>query len=348
MELSSTEKFLPAEWYPQCAVQLTWPHADTDWAPILGEVTACYLRMAEEISRREKLIIITPEKEQVQTLLENSLPAELLQNIHLYQMPTNDTWARDHGFLTLLGGECPTLLDFKFNGWGEKFEANLDNEICRHMMKQGVLQGKYEEHLDFVLEGGSIESDGEGTILTTSQCLMAPHRNQPLTQAEIEEYLLRTLHAERILWLDHGYLAGDDTDSHIDTLARLCPNDTIAYVQCTDIHDEHYEELRLMEEQLKSFRTKDGNPYRLIALPMAAAAFDEDGCRLPATYANFLILNKTVLMPTYGHPEVDKKAEEQLEKAFPNYEIVGIDCQALIIQHGSLHCCTMQFPQGTL
>lgn len=339
---------LPAEWYPQAAVQLTWPHKDTDWAPILPAVETCYIRMALEIASRERLIIVTPEKERISQLLSTHLPSSVLQNISLHEMPTNDTWARDHGFITLIGEAEPRLLDFQFNGWGEKFEATLDNEICRHMQEQHILRGNYEDHLDFVLEGGSIESDGRGTILTTSQCLLAPHRNQPLSQADIEQRLLRTLHAQRILWLDHGYLAGDDTDSHVDTLARLCPSDTIAYVQCLDTEDEHYEELRQMEQQLQTFRTLEDAPYRLIPLPMAPIRYDEDGQRLPSTYANFLVINGAVLMPTYGDPGLDEKAKRQLQKAFPKHEIVGIDCQVLIIQHGSLHCCTMQFPVGTL
>lgn len=337
--------FLPAEWHEQSAVQLTWPHEATDWQPILKEVTRCYLDMAKAISIREKLVIVTPEPSLVLLLLEEVLSPERLQSITFCQAPTNDTWARDHSFITLLAPDGPRLLDFKFNGWGEKFPAELDNCICRRMMEQSILKGQYEDHLDFVLEGGSIESDGCGTIMTTSQCLLAPHRNQPLTQAQIEERLLTTLHAERILWLNHGYLAGDDTDSHIDTLTRFCPNDTIAYVQCLDQGDEHYAELHLMEEQLLTFLTMEGNPYRLIPLPMAKACYDEDGTRLPATYANFLIINGAVLMPTYGDPANDIKAEEQLRKAFPYHDIIGIDCRPLITQHGSLHCCTMQFPK---
>lgn len=339
---------LPAEWFPQSGVQLTWPHKDTDWAPILREVEQCYLRMALEISLRERLIIVTPHPTEVEKLLRTNLPEKALQNITLHEMPTNDTWARDHGFITLIGDTEPRLLDFQFNGWGKKFEAALDNEICRHMNEQKMLRGVYEDHLDFVLEGGSIESDGRGTILTTSQCLMAPNRNQPLNQREIEERLLSTLHAQRVLWLDHGYLAGDDTDSHIDTLARLCPNDTIAYVQCLDTKDEHYEELRLMEEQLGTFRTIGGEPYKLVPLPMGPIRHDEDGERLPSTYANFLIMNETVLMPTYGDRDLDELATRQLQKAFPKHDIVGIDCQVLIRQHGSLHCCTMQFPVGII
>lgn len=340
--------FLPSEWHPQSAVQLTWPHANTDWAPILQEVQECYVKMAMEISERERLIIATPEPDAVSALLHERLPQRVLKNITLHQVDTNDTWARDHGFITLITSQGPLLLDFQFNGWGKKFEASLDNQINRHLYDMNLMRGTYESHLDFVLEGGSIESDGKGTILTTSECLLAPNRNQPMEQADIEEYLLRAFHAERILWLDHGYLAGDDTDSHVDTLARLCPNDTIAYVQCKDTEDEHYQELQAMERQLQEFRTIDGRPYRLVPLPMAAAEYDEDGNRLPATYANFLVINGAVLMPTYGHSDLDEQARKQLQSAFPKHEIIGINCRILIEQHGSLHCCTMQYPQGTI
>lgn len=339
---------LPAEWYPQSAVQLTWPHKGTDWAPILKEVTTCYIRMALEIALREHLVVVTPEPEEVEKLFECNLPQQARKNISLIKIDSNDTWTRDHGFITVLSDNGAKLLDFQFNGWGKKFEAALDNQICRKMMDKGILKGTYCNHLDFVLEGGSIESDGMGTIMTTRHCLMAPHRNQPMTQEEIEKRLLEVFNAQRILWLEYGYLAGDDTDSHIDTLARLCPNDTIAYVQCTDPEDEHYSALLAMEQQLKTFRTTGGQPYRLIPLPMAAPAYDEKGCRLPATYANFLIINGAVLMPTYENKELDEKAKKQLQKAFPKHEIIGINCLALIEQHGSLHCCTMQFPKGVM
>jgi len=194
-----------------------------------------------------------------------------------------------------------------------------------------------------VLEGGSIESDGQGTIFTTSCCLLAPHRNQPLTKDQIEERLKEYLCAERVLWIDHGQLTGDDTDGHIDTLVRIAPNDTLLYIGCDDPQDEQYEELHLMEEQLRTFRTTDGKPYRLLQLPMPRAIFDE--CqRLPATYANFLVINGAVLCPTYNQPDLDAEALRIIGEAFPDREIVGIDCRSLIKQHGSLHCCTMQFP----
>lgn len=348
MALKTRNIFLPAEWHPQSGVQLTWPHANTDWADLLHDVDECYISMAQKIAERERLIIVTPEPERVSSLLEGRLSEEVRKNISMHAMPTDDTWARDHGFITLLTTQGATLLDFRFNGWGQKFAAANDNQICRRMAEQEVLNGTYEGHLNFTLEGGSIESDGCGTILTTSECLMAPNRNEPLTREQIEEELLQRLHADRILWLDHGYLAGDDTDSHVDTLARLCPNNTIAYVQCKNIEDEHYAELLAMEQQLQEFRTTEGQPYHLVPLPMAAEEYDEEGNRLPATYANFLIINGAVLMPTYGHPELDEQAHKQLQKAFPKHEIIGINCRVLIEQHGSLHCCTMQFPLGVI
>ena len=322
----------PAEWEPQWGVQLTWPHAATDWAPILEEITETYKEIAREISAREALLIVAPES------------ARPTISYPLSAIPSNDTWARDHGFITLVDDQGHAqLLDFCFNGWGEKFAADLDNAINRRLYEEGKLKGEYIDCLDFVLEGGSIESDGKGTVFTTTGCLLAPHRNQPLTQAQIEQRLKQELHAERILWIDHGNLTGDDTDGHIDTLVRICPNDTLLYVGCDDPDDEQYTELKLMEEQLKTFRTLDGKPYRLLKLPMPRPIYD-DGDRLPATYANFLVINNAVLCPTYAQPDLDAEALRLIKEALPDRDIVGIDCRSIIKQHGSLHCCTMQFP----
>ena len=300
-------------------VQLTWPNKDTDWAPILPEITAVYEEMAHEIRKREPLLIVD-------------------------KIAYNDTWARDHGFITVedtVGGHTSkelVLLDFKFNGWGEKFEAALDNQINKHLYEQGLVKGRYEDHLDFVLEGGSIESDGKGTVFTTTGCLMAPHRNQPLTKPEIEERLKKWLGAERIVWLNHGSLIGDDTDGHIDTIVRICPNDTLLYTG----GDEAHPDLALMEKELEGLRTLQGEPYRLLKLPLPRPICD-NGERLPATYANYLVVNGAVLVPTYRQPNLDNEALSMIGKAFPDREIVGIDCCAVIKQHGSLHCCTMQY-----
>ena len=331
---------LPAEWEPQWGVQLTWPHAHTDWAPMLDEITATYLEIAREIAKREHLLIVAPEGEDLSPLTSHLSPL----TSHLSPLKSNDTWARDHGFITLTDDEGHhRLLDFCFNGWGEKFPADLDNALNRKLYDQRVIDGEYVDCLDFVLEGGSIESDGRGTVFTTTGCLMASHRNQPMTQEQIEERLKRDLCAERILWIDHGSLTGDDTDGHIDTLVRICPDDTLLYIGCDDEEDEQYEELKLMEEQLKTFRTIDGKPYRLMKLPMPRPIYDEND-RLPATYANFLVVNGAVLCPTYAQPDLDAEALRTIGEAFPDKEIVGIDCRSIIKQHGSLHCCTMQFP----
>lgn len=349
---------LPAEWEPQAFVQIAWPHAETDWAPYLKAAWECYGNIAREIARREPLAIITPEPAAVRDYLR-SLANVPLENIRIIEVETNDTWARDHAFLTLVADDGrKQLTDFTFNGWGLKFAANLDNQInakalpeIEKMLADGA---DYHNELNIVLEGGSVESDGRGTILTTTSCLLAANRNNYADKASAEKELTRALHCNRVLWLDHSWLAGDDTDGHIDTVARLCPNDTIAYVQCLDTADEHYAELRAMELELQQLRTSDGQPYRLVPLPMANAVYERDFAdaveeerdqRLPATYANFLIINDAVLMPTYGQGENDALAMKQLQKAFPDREIVGIDCRVLIRQHGSLHCVTMQYPK---
>ena len=317
---NETKKWrLPAEWESQSMVQLTWPHAKTDWAPMLDEITETYNEMAATIRKYEDLLIVGE--------------------------PNNDTWARDHGFITLVDDQGGAkLLDFCFNGWGEKFEAELDNAINRRIYDEGKVKGEYVDCLDFVLEGGSIESDGEGTIFTTSCCLLAPHRNQPMTKAEIEERLKRYLCAERVLWIDYGHLVGDDTDGHIDTLVRIAPNYTLLYIGCDDEADEQYDDLKKMEEQLKTFRTLDGKPYKLVKLPSPRPIY-EDGERLPATYANFLIINGAVLVPTYNQPDLDAEAMKLIGEVFPDRNIIGIDCRSVIKQHGSLHCCTMQYPR---
>ena len=325
---------IPAEWEPQEGVQLTWPHAATDWAPMLEEVIAVYREMAREIAKRERLLVVAPQ----------NAAYDCLRII----CDTNDTWARDHGFISLVDDQGHRrLLDYQFNGWGQKFEAALDNAINRRLYDAGELEGEYVDCLDFVLEGGSIESDGKGTIFTTSGCLLAPHRNQPLTKSEIEARLLHDLGAERVLWIDHGGLTGDDTDGHIDTLVRICPDDTLLYIGCDDPEDEQYEELKLMEEQLMTFRTLEGRPYRLLKLPMPRPVYDE-GERLPATHANFLVINGAVLCPTYGQSDIDAEALRIIGEAFPDREIIGIDCRPVIRQHGSLHCCTMQFPEAKI
>jgi len=328
---------LPAEWEPQSAVQFTFPHADTDWVDILEEVWPCFVEIIEIISRYEKVLVVCRDQNEVRPLLKNAVQ----ENLILVDCPSNDTWARDHGGITILEDDKPVILDFVFTGWGLKFPAYLDNLITGRLHQQGIFKAPLR-HGGLALEGGGIESDGQGTLLTTTECLLSPNRNPHLDQAATEEKLKELFGLKRVLWLHNGYLAGDDTDSHIDTLARFCSIDTIAYVQCTDPADEHFEALQAMEKELQAFETLDGKSYELIPLPMATACYAEDGHRLPATYANFLIINGAVLVPTYEVPE-DELALVQIRKAFPQHEIIGVNCRSLIEQHGSLHCISMQY-----
>jgi agmatine/peptidylarginine deiminase len=373
---------LPAEWEPQDFVLLTWPNETTDWAPYLEEIRQTVAEMVRAIARHEEVMLLS--------MFKTDVPDELreMPNVYVAELPNNDTWARDFGPIVLKGSQSADSaaeggasaddeeeekdylwLDFRFNGWGEKFEAAWDNMIP---YKLWALYGffedaDYEDHQDFVLEGGSIEADGRGTLFTTSQCLLAPHRNQPLTKEQIEEQLKRRLRVGRVAWLDYGNLVGDDTDGHIDTIVRCAPDDTLVYVGCDDPADEQYADFHALEEQLKALRTADGKPYRLLRLPMPDGIYEVEGdCvafqssnvaarrskvqevqgeRLPATYANFLVINGAVLVPTYDQPEKDAEALRVVQQAFPDREMIPIDARTIIRQHGSVHCLTMQVPK---
>ena len=339
---------LPAEWYTQSCVQLTWPHEDTDWRDYLDDITETFVQIAKAVAHYEPLVIAAKYPERVREVLAESLNDDEMARVSIYECDHNDTWARDHAFITLVStidasASC-RLLDFRFNGWGEKFAADKDNRINRTLYDKGVFSGERVDYDDFVLEGGSIESDGRGTVLTTSVCLMAPHRNQPMTQAEVETVLKERLCARKIVWFDYGQLIGDDTDGHIDTIVRVCPDNTLLYVGCDDENDPQYADLKALENQLQQATDADGRPYRLLKLPMPDALYD-DGDRLPATYANFLIINGAVIVPTYNQEENDARALELVAEAFPGYEIIGIDSQTIVRQHGSIHCLTMQYPE---
>jgi agmatine deiminase len=335
---------LPAEWEPQDGVLLAWPHEASDWRPYLDAVEPVFVEIVRQVSRFEQAIIATPDPEAVREQLIQG--GACMERVRVCQVETNDTWARDFGPITVLEDGTPRLLNFGFNGWGLKFASDLDNRINKRLQALAAWSAPLET-VGLILEGGSIESDGRGTILSTEECLLNDNRNPHLIREELEQELHGLLGSDRFLWLANGYLAGDDTDSHVDTLARLCPDDTITYVRCDDPQDEHYPALQAMEAEIAAFRTREGNPYRMIPLPWPAARFDEDGTRLPATYANFLVINGAVLVPTYQDPN-DAAALAAVAEAFPGREIVGIDCLPLILQHGSLHCVTMQMPKGTL
>lgn len=330
---------LPAEWEPQSAVQLTFPHANSDWAPYLDEVTPCFVEIISTISRYEKVVVVCDDVDRVGALLVNAHR----ENLILAELASNDTWARDHGGIAVISDDGPLLWDFVFNGWGLKFPAFLDNRITTGLRDLGVFGTCPVQPGGIVLEGGGIETDGQGTLLTTTACMLSPNRNPHLDRQATEVVLKDRFGCQRVLWLEHGHLEGDDTDSHIDTLARFCDADTIAYVRCDDPEDVHYEDFQAMERELHAFRKLSGGPYQLVPLPWPEACYSEDGHRLPATYANFLIINGAVLVPTYEVPQ-DETALQQIAGCFPDREIIGINCRSLIEQHGSLHCVTMQYP----
>jgi agmatine/peptidylarginine deiminase len=343
-----TEAILPAEWTRQSGVLLTWPHGAGDWGPFLEGVEAVFLAIAAEVTRREGLLVACSDgahREHVMRRLAQS--GADLGRVGSQIAPSNDSWARDHGPLTVLRNGAPEILDFVFNGWGGKFPAALDNAITKSLHACGAFGTTPLHSVDLVLEGGSIDADGAGTLLTTERCLLAPTRNPQLTRQDIEQRLQALLGARRVLWLGHGALLGDDTDSHIDVLARFCDPATLAHTSCLDASDPNYPELQAMERELAQLRTSDGKPYRLVPLPIPAPQYDERGGRLPASYANFLIVNGAVLVPVY-RDGADGVALERLAGCFPDRDIVPIDCRALIRQHGSLHCVTMQLPEGVL
>ncbi len=328
-------RFLPAEWHKQRAILMAFPHENTDWKHYLTESLTPFIRIAQAIAYSQPVYILCKNREDISSLFCST------RNMSFIEIPTNDTWVRDYGYISIIENGEVKLLDFRFDGWGGKFEATLDNMVNRTLHKKGYLGTTLLETIDFVLEGGSIESDGEGTILTTTRCLCNPNRNGGLNKKEVEDRLKEYLGVKRVLWLDYGYLAGDDTDGHIDMIARFASKDTIFYIECLDKNDEHYFELKEMKEQLKEFRTFDNKPYNLVPLPMPTAKYNQKGNRLPATYANFLITNKALIYPTYSVKE-DRITHEIFTKFFSEKEIIPVECGRLIIQGGSLHCSTMQ------
>lgn len=338
-----------AEWEPTEAVLLAWPEKGTDWEYILDEAVDQYRRLvAALLHTTAKIIIVADDPATVARQLGDTGAGD--GRIIIAHAEHNDTWTRDFGPIAVEKHGDLRLLDFGFNAWGLKFAADKDNLVNLTLCRSNVLNGDIcRNQRDFVLEGGSIETDGQGTLLTTSRCLCSPNRNGGKSKAELNEILRQRLGAEHVLWLDYGALEGDDTDSHIDTLARMAPGAVILFTGCHDESDRQFEQLLRMRAQLELMRTAEGSPFSLVELPLPDAVYDPaDGSRLPATYANYLIVNRHILMPTYMQPANDRLAALTLKAVFPKHEIIGVDCRTLLRQHGSLHCATMQLPPGSL
>jgi agmatine/peptidylarginine deiminase len=337
---------LPAEWEPQSAVLIAWPHADTDWADRLTEVETTYVALAAAVTRFQSLIIVVPGHAlhlRVQAMLTGE--GVDLSKVRFVELPYDDTWLRDSGPITLKADDGRfQLTDFRFTGWGGKFGAEQDDALIAGLVEAGVFGKAAHKRVDWALEGGGIESDGVGTVLTTWRCLVQRHPEQ--SREQMSAILSDNLHASRVLWLDYGYLEGDDTDAHLDTLARFAPGDRIVYQACDDATDPHFDELKRMGEELAALRTPDGRPYQLYPLPWARPIIDA-GRRLAASYANYLIVNGAVLVPAYGDA-VDDEAARIIGEAHPGREIVQVPCRPLIWQNGSLHCITMQLPAGLI
>ena len=339
----SNKNFLP-EWTPCDGVLMALPESDTDWDYILSEALDQYINIVRNLT--ENGIHVAMLCRNVDKARKRLLSCKEAY-ITFIEAQYNDTWTRDYGPLTIKHHGELRGLDFGFNGWGLKFAADKDNLINRFLHQKAVFSpGLYRNRSGYILEGGSVDTDGKGTILTTTKCLCSPNRNGGLAKKEVVEKLTEYLGAKHVLFLDYGALMGDDTDSHIDTLARMAPENTIVFTGCRNVDDPHFEELLKMRAQLTMFRNQDGEPYNLVELPLPDPIFDENGERLPATYANYLVINDCLFVPTYNQPANDNLALQTLRIPFPEHKIVGIDCTILIRQHGSLHCATMQLPEG--
>lgn len=337
---------LPAEWEPQAAVLMAWPHAGTDWASRLTRVERTCADIACAITRFELLILCVADASlasRVRFLLDHA--GVDMARVRLVELSYDDTWLRDSGPITLCDPGGPVrLLDFRFTGWGGKFKASQDDALVEALTQHGLFGQVQRQRVNWALEGGAIESDGAGFILTTWRCL---HQRHPdMSREGISAFLCDKLAADRVLWLDHGYLQGDDTDAHVDTLARFAPNDAIVYQACDDAADPHHDELAHMADELAALRTVSGQPYALHPLPWARPIMDE-GRRLAASYANYLVVNGAVLVPAYDDV-ADDAAAAVIASAYPGREIVQVPCRPLIWQNGSLHCMTMQLPAGVL
>jgi agmatine deiminase len=335
---SAVLRRLPAEWEKQGAILLALPHNNSDWSAYLDNILSFYKEMIETIARFEKVVLICSDAEEARDRLGAAADGVIFAEI-----PTNDTWARDFGVITVEENGEPLPLDFEFNGWGLKFAANFDNQVNTKLAALGLFGKTAMRKTGWILEGGSVESDGAGTLMTTKNCLLAPNRNALWSAEDFELAFAREFGAKRVLWLENGHLENDDTDAHIDTLARFCDPQTIAFTVCADRDDPHYEPLLKMRRELGIFRAFDGKPYKLIPLPLPKLFYD--GKRLPATYANFLIINGAVIAPTYGVSE-DAEALFALKTAFSNREIVPIDASVAARQYGSVHCLAMQLPKS--
>lgn len=326
------------EWERADAVMLAWPHEHTDWAPWLEEARATYLQVIDAVNQAGAAVILLCQPQQTQDV-QAQLPAGA--RVLLVPGQYNDTWMRDYGFLTCSSEAGNYPVEFGFNGWGGKFDAALDNQA-----NQRYLAGLCRLPLqtcELIAEGGALEIDQHGHLLSTSQCLLNPKRNGDTSLSDYISAFKQVLGASQVTIFEHGHLEGDDTDGHVDTLVRFTPDAGLVIQACDNRPDDsHYAGLKALCDECAA-RLPEHHQFRL-PLPHMVNA---DGERLPASYANFLICNDHVLAPVYQQPE-DADAIRVLQQAYPKHTIVPVDCSVLVQQFGSLHCISMQVPQHTL
>jgi agmatine deiminase len=333
---------MPAEWEPQVAVWLSWPHKRASWPGFFRPIPCKFAEIVATISRFEevRINIAKPLQKRAWSLI-NKAKADLAR-VTLYDHPTNDAWCRDHGPIFVKNdktGEV-ALTDWDYNAWGDKYPPyDLDNKIPPSIAKALGLR-RFEKKM--VLEGGSIDVNGEGLLLTTEACLLHKNRNPSLTREQIEQNLRDYLGVHTVLWLGDGII-GDDTDGHIDDLSRFFRADGIVTVVESNKRDKNFPILQENLERLHSLRTPQGKKFKIVELPMPKPSFCE-GQPLPASYANFLIVNGAVLMPAFRQPKKDAEAADVLAGCFPGREIVPIDCLDLVWGLGTLHCISQQQP----
>ncbi|WP_299041872.1 agmatine deiminase family protein [uncultured Campylobacter sp.] len=308
------------EWEDQELLMLSIPHINSDWAEYLDEILDSYEELVRAVSKYQKVLLIAPN-------LSDFDRFKKFDNCEFLQIDTDDTWIRDYGAIDVRRGDEIISYDFKFNAWGGKFNSNKDNMVNKKLFEHF---GTKLEEIDLILEGGSIDFNGDGMMLTTTECLLNDNRNR-LSKDELEIKLKDLFGLNKIVWLNHGFIKGDDTDSHVDTLARFIDKNTVAYAACDDKSDEHYEELNLMKQELEVAG------FNLVALPLPKPVIYE-GKRLGATYCNFIFINNAVIVPTYADKVADEYAINALKSALPNKDIIGVDSRVFIRQNGSLHC----------
>jgi len=344
--ISPKEKgyFFPAEWHRHRATWLSWPHKEASWPGKLASIYQPYSQFIKAISADE-MVCINVVDEQLQAQARKHLidAGVDLKKIVFYQHPTNDAWCRDHGpaFLINPHAEIPKMIvDWGYNAWGDKYPPYEQDDVIP------TLVGKALDipvvHPGIVMEGGSVDFNGTGTVLTTTSCLLNPNRNPQLNQQQIEAYLYRFYGAEQVLWLGDG-IVGDDTDGHIDDITRFVNDNTVVTVIEENKGDANYEPLQANLKLLKKMRLLDGKQLDVIELPMPSAVIYEDQ-RLPASYANFYISNAAVVVPTYRDKH-DQKALDILASCFPHHQVIGIDSTDVIWGLGSWHCLSQQEPE---